>query len=175
MIFSDVYVSINAENPAAGFLHSVHGREERDPGEEWHRAPNEAGQGQVQVPHRPLIQLHGLYSELLVLLDTFSPCYSVMRSRGCGGGIQPTFDPPFCSVLLKLALTRTSPRPGSSPLTSTLFSETKEPSLASLTSPAESIYAVSSYIGGGGPGSIAISVKLVMVAHTSISSTRGMQ
>ena len=27
-----------------------------------------------------------------------------MRSRGCGGGIQPTFDPPFCSVLLKLAL-----------------------------------------------------------------------
>ena len=75
----------------AGFLHSVHGSEERDPGEEWHRAPNEAGQGQVQVPNRPLIQLHGLYSELLVLLDTFSPCYSVMRSRGCGGGIQPTF------------------------------------------------------------------------------------
>ena len=93
---------------SAGFLHSVHGREERDPGEEWHRAPNEAGQGQVQVPHRPLIQLHGLYSELLVLLDTFSPCYSVMRSRGCGGGIQPTFDPPFCSVLLKLALTQSA-------------------------------------------------------------------
>ena len=90
---------------SAGFLHSVHGCEERDLGEEWHRAPNEAGQGQVQVPNRPLIQLHGLYSELLVLLDTFITCYLVQRSRGCGGGIQPTFDPPFCSVLLKLALT----------------------------------------------------------------------
>ena len=91
---------------SAGFLHSVHGREERDHGEEWHRAPNEAGQGQVQVPHRPLIQLHGLYSELLVLLvllDTFLPCYSVMRSRGSGGGIDP-----FCSVLLKLALTQSA-------------------------------------------------------------------
>ena len=70
---------------------------------------------------------------------------------------------------------RASPRPDSSPLTSTLFSETQEPSLASLTSPAESIYAVSSYVGGGGPGSIAISVKLVMVAHISITLTRGMQ
>ena len=58
----DVHSSDHLANSlSAGVLYADDGREERDPGQERHRAPAEAGQGQVQVPHRPLLQLYGLY------------------------------------------------------------------------------------------------------------------
>ena len=86
---------------SAGFLHSVHGSEERDPGEEWHRAPNEAGQGQVQVPNRPLIQLHGLYSELLVYY--LIPFHHAIQL--CGrGSVEVGFNQPLTHLFAQFYL-----------------------------------------------------------------------